>query len=114
MCNVEMEAPMLITDPEELNAQFAIAEHVTFAATAGGLPVAEIRNSYASASVALQGGHVIAYQPHDQVAVLFVSSQAEYTLGKTIRGGIPVCWPWFGTHPTDPSKPFHGFVRAAM
>jgi D-hexose-6-phosphate mutarotase len=109
-----MEAPMLLTDPQELNDQFAIAEHITFAATAGGLPVAEIRNSFASASVALQGGHVATYQPHGQAAVLFVSSQAEFRPGKTIRGGIPVCWPWFGTHPSDPSKPFHGFVRAAM
>src|SRR5215207_8825318 len=108
------ETPMRSTDPQELNDQFAIAEHVTFASTAGGLPVAEIHNSHASASVALQGGHVITFQPHDQAPVLFVSSLAEYTPGKTIRGGIPVCWPWFGTHPTDPSKPFHGFVRAAM
>jgi glucose-6-phosphate 1-epimerase len=105
---------MITSDPEILNEQFAIAQHVTFTATAGGLPVAEIRNSHAAASVAVQGGHVITFQPHGQAPVLWVSSLSAYTPGKTIRGGIPVCWPWFGTHPTDPSKPFHGFVRAAM
>jgi D-hexose-6-phosphate mutarotase len=105
---------MLTTDSQVLNEQFAIAQHVTFAANAGGLPVAQIHNSHAEASVAVQGGHVISFQPHGQAPVLFASSLAEYAPGKTIRGGIPVCWPWFGTHPADPSKPFHGFVRAAM
>src|ERR1041384_1204825 len=52
--------------------------------------------------------------PRRQQPVLWVSSLSAFELGKTIRGGIPVCWPWFGTHPTDPSKPFHGFVRTAM
>src|SRR5215207_5751336 len=105
---------MLTTDPAVLNEQFAIAQHITFAATAGGLPVAEIHNSHAAASVALQGGHVITFQPHGQQPVLWVSSLSAFEPGRTIRGGIPVCWPWFGSHPTDPSKPFHGFVRAAM
>ncbi len=105
---------MLTTDPDVLNEQFAIAQHITFAATAGGLPVAEIHNSHAAASVAVQGGHVITFQPHVQQPVLWVSSLSAFEPGKTIRGGIPVCWPWFGAHPTDPSKPFHGFVRVAM
>jgi glucose-6-phosphate 1-epimerase len=105
---------MLTIDPLVLNEQFAIAEHITFTASAAGLPIAEIRNSYAAASVAVQGGHVISYQPHGQQPVLWVSRLSVFEPGKTIRGGIPVCWPWFGTHPTDPSKPFHGFVRAAM
>jgi len=105
---------MLTTDPDVLNEQFAITQHITFTASAGGLPIAEIRNSYAAASVAVQGGHVIAFQPHGQQPVLWVSSLSAFVPGKTIRGGIPVCWPWFGSHPTDPSKPFHGFVRAAM
>jgi D-hexose-6-phosphate mutarotase len=105
---------MLTTDPAVLNEQFAIAQHITFAASAAGLPIAEIHNSHAAASVALQGGHVITFQPHGQQPVLWVSSLSAFEPGKTIRGGIPVCWPWFGAHPTDPSKPFHGFVRAAM
>ena len=49
---------MLTTDPQVLNEQFAIAEHIIFADSAAGLPIAEIRNSYAATSVAVQGGHV--------------------------------------------------------
>jgi glucose-6-phosphate 1-epimerase len=105
---------MLTTDPQVLNDQFAIAEHITFAASAGGLPIAEIRNGYAAASVAVQGGHVITFHPHGQQPVLWASSLSAFEPGKTIRGGVPVCWPWFGAHPTDASLPFHGFVRAAM
>jgi D-hexose-6-phosphate mutarotase len=105
---------MLTTDPQVLNEQFAIADHITFTASAAGLAIAEIRNSYAAASVALQGGHVITYQPHGQQPVLWVSRLSLFEPGKAIRGGVPVCWPWFGTHPTDPSLPFHGFVRTSM
>ncbi|HEX9373905.1 MAG TPA: D-hexose-6-phosphate mutarotase [Roseiflexaceae bacterium] len=99
---------------QALNDQYAIGEHITFAAGPGGLPVAEIRNAHAAATIALQGGHVVAFQPHRQAPVLFVSRNSLFEAGKTIRGGIPVCWPWFAQHPTDPSRPFHGFARTAM
>jgi glucose-6-phosphate 1-epimerase len=44
---------------------------------------------------------------------LWVSAKSAFRPDKAIRGGIPVCWPWFADHPTDPRKPAHGFVRAA-
>lgn len=31
--------------------------------------------------------------------------------GVAIRGGIPICWPWFGPHPSDPRAKAHGFAR---
>jgi glucose-6-phosphate 1-epimerase len=43
--------------------------------------------------------------------VLWLSSNARYTEGRSIRGGIPICWPWFGAHPTDSSYCPHGFAR---
>ncbi len=97
---------------QELNARFAIADHVSFAAGPGGLPIATVRNGHALGTISLQGAHVTAFQPRGQDPVLWVSNQAVYAPGKAIRGGIPVCWPWFGPHPTDPTKPDHGFVRA--
>ena len=97
-----------------LNDQFAIAGHVSFEAGPGGLPVTQIRNAHAAATVAVQGGHVVGFQPHGYAPVLWVSSHSRYEPGKAIRGGIPVCWPWFGPHPSDPAKPAHGFVRTAM
>jgi D-hexose-6-phosphate mutarotase len=102
------------SDLQFLNDQYAIAGHVKFIAGPGDLPVAEIRNAHASATLALQGGQVVTYQPHGAEPVLWVSRESVYAPGKAIRGGIPVIWPWFGPHPTDPDKPQHGFVRTAM
>ncbi len=96
-----------------LNERFAVPNHVVFEEGRGGLPVARIRNEHASATVVLQGAHVTSFQPDGQEEVLWVSQDAVYKSGKAIRGGIPVCWPWFADHPTDSSKPAHGFVRAA-
>jgi D-hexose-6-phosphate mutarotase len=105
---------MMNVDPQALNDQYAIGRHITFAAGPGGLPIADIRNGSASATVALQGAHVVAFQPHEQAPVLFASRNAIYRAGKAIRGGIPTCWPWFARHPDDPNKPMHGFARTSM
>ncbi len=96
----------------ELNARFAIDGHVAVEAGPGGFPVVAVRNAHAGATIALQGANVVAFQPRGQEPVLWVSQHAVYAEGKAIRGGIPLCWPWFGPHPTDPTKPDHGFVRA--
>jgi glucose-6-phosphate 1-epimerase len=43
--------------------------------------------------------------------VLFLSPRAVFATGTAIRGGVPICFPWFGPHPTDATKPAHGFAR---
>ena len=96
---------------QELNDRFAIADQVSFATGPGGFPVMSVRNAHADAAIALQGADVTSFQPHGQEPVLFLSRHAAYAPGKAIRGGIPICWPWFGPHPTDPTKPDHGFAR---
>lgn len=101
-------------DLAELNDRFAIAEQLSFVAGPGELPVVEVRNTQATATIALQGGQVLAFQPHGHVPVLWLSQHSYYAAGKAIRGGIPVCWPWFGPHPTDAGLPAHGFVRTAV
>jgi D-hexose-6-phosphate mutarotase len=53
----------------------------------------------------------MSFQPRDGHPVLWVSARSRYQLGAPIRGGIPICWPWFGPHPHDPAKPAHGFAR---
>lgn len=73
--------------------------------------IIELKNARASAAVSVYGGHVLSYVPAGGTDALFVSEQSLFESGKAIRGGIPVCWPWFGPHPTDPSLPLHGFVR---
>lgn len=97
---------------QQLNEQFAIPGHVSFESRPGGFLMAVIHNSYASATMTLRGGHVMSYTPRGQEPVLWVSPNASWTIGRAMRGGVPVCWPWFGAHPTDPQgKPLHGLVR---
>ncbi|MEM9776627.1 MAG: dihydroxy-acid dehydratase, partial [Chloroflexota bacterium] len=57
------------------------------------------------------GAHVLDYVPAGHKPVLWVSEEAVFESGKAIRGGIPVIWPWFGSHPLDSEKPAHGVGR---
>ena len=93
-----------------LNKQFAISNHIIFKAGPGGLIVAEINNEQASATVFLHGGQATSFRPNGQESVLFLSNLSHFESGKPIRGGIPVSWPWFADHPTDRTKPAHGFA----
>jgi D-hexose-6-phosphate mutarotase len=101
-------------DLQALNDTFAITDQLIFRPGPGGLPMADIRNRHAAATVSLYGAQVLAFQPHAGAPLLWVSGHSLYQPGKAIRGGVPVCWPWFGPHPADPSKPAHGFARTAM
>ena len=77
-----------------------------------GLQFIEIDNSLAVARIALQGAHVDWWRPKSSKQdVLWLSSNARYQQGRSIRGGVPICWPWFGKHPTDGSFCVHGFAR---
>jgi len=95
----------------ELNQRFGIDTRLTFIPGPREIPVAGLKNEYGTAAVALLGAHVLNYQPWGAEPVLWLSRQARFEPGKAIRGGIPVIWPWFGAHPSDPAMPNHGFVR---
>lgn len=98
-------------DIDRLNRQLDADGQITYVRGPGDLVIAEIANEAASASVSLYGGHVLSYRRHEGQPVLWLSGKSWYEIGKPIRGGIPVCWPWFGAHPTDPSLPGHGLAR---
>jgi glucose-6-phosphate 1-epimerase len=74
-------------------------------------PVFEIDHPTCTAKVALHGAHVMSWRPVDEDEVLYLSQDAVFKEGKAIRGGIPVCWPWFNAHPTNPEMPSHGIAR---
>lgn len=95
-----------------LNQQFAIPGVLEFTAAAEGVPVINIQTAEASARIAVQGAQVLEWQPAGQQPVIWVSRAAVYQQGKGVRGGVPVCWPWFGAG--EPGKPAHGFVRTRM
>jgi D-hexose-6-phosphate mutarotase len=99
---------------DRLNRDFAIDKHVHFESGPGGLVVAKVNNSHATAMVALQGAHVMTYQPQGQEPVLWLSAYAKFAPGKSIRGGVPICWPWFGPHASEPGFPGHGFARTVL
>jgi glucose-6-phosphate 1-epimerase len=98
----------------KLNQSFAISEYVNFESGEAGLPFIHISNSKAQATICLQGAHITNYTPVGQKPVIWMSSAVQYKAGKAIRGGIPICWPWFGGHPTDAAKPAHGFARNSL
>lgn len=99
-------------DIAALNEQFAISGQLEVISGQGGFPVLSITNQHASSQISLYGGQVLSYQPtsaeHD---LLYVSPNAYYEAGKATKGGIPVCWPWFGKDPDDKGRAAHGFVR---
>lgn len=70
-----------------------------------------VDNQYATAKVSLFGGQIVSFIPkHDMRERLWLSPQAVFDKQTPIRGGIPICWPWFGKHPTS-QAPNHGYVR---
>jgi D-hexose-6-phosphate mutarotase len=63
------------------------------------------------ARVMLHGGHVVHFQPFGQAPVLWMSQKSWFEAGKPIRGGVPVCFPWFGASTHIPNAPGHGIAR---
>ena len=97
-----------------LEKNFAIANQLEFIQDANGLIVAHVANRHAQASIALQGAHIMTFQPTGAQPVIWLSPVAKLVAGKSIRGGVPICWPWFGAHATESSFPGHGFARTVM
>ncbi|WP_439291936.1 MULTISPECIES: D-hexose-6-phosphate mutarotase [Rahnella] len=71
------------------------------------LPVLVVTHPKVRAAIALQGAHLLSWQPEGEEPVLWMSSASAFKEGVAIRGGIPICWPWFG----PAGKPSHGFAR---
>jgi glucose-6-phosphate 1-epimerase len=96
----------------DLTQRFSIAGHLTIAADEHGLPRIEVNNQHASAQIYLHGAHVTRFTPRGAQPVLWMSAKSFFDPAKPIRGGVPICWPWFGPHPSDSTLPAHGFVRS--
>lgn len=98
-------------DIDELEDKFSIEGEVGFAELENDLVFLTVSNKYADADICLYGAHVTTFRPHKSSEVLWMSPDSFFEEGKPIRGGIPVCFPWFGPHKTEPEKPQHGFAR---
>lgn len=97
--------------PEELQRRFGLDGAVGFEPGAGGLPRAVVNAQGAAAEVYCHGAHVAHWQPAGCAPVFWLSGQSWFEPHKPIRGGVPVCLPWFGSKAGDPAAPGHGFAR---
>jgi glucose-6-phosphate 1-epimerase len=104
-----------MTSTDSLSAAFGHPERLVFEMSPLGGVVAKLRSGRATVIIALQGAQILSWTPqHDSADVLWLSPMARLGTGKPLRGGIPVCWPWFGPHSdTASGNGAHGFVRAA-
>ncbi len=93
---------MVITD----NA-WGRVERIT---AAGGLERLVLTHGQCTAEISLYGGQVLQWQPVNQAPVFWLSKHSFFEKGQAIRGGIPICWPWFGSMASAEN---HGFARLA-
>jgi D-hexose-6-phosphate mutarotase len=98
------------TELSALNERYALDGALSFVRERGGLIEAVVGIPAAQARIALQGAQVLEFRPTDEAPLLWLSENAIFEEGRGVRGGVPICWPWFGAHP-DPKLPAHGFVR---
>lgn len=100
-------------DIETLNALHSLAGTLTFKEGPGGLPVALITTPDATAAISPYGAHLLSCAFGGQ-ELLFLSQKAIFKEGTPIRGGVPICWPWFGPDPQQQGRSDHGLARTRM
>ena len=94
---------------QEYRNQFRTNKTVSFTEPYPGIVRLQIVNPLATAEISLYAGHVMSYAPVGQTDLLWMSQHSYWEVGKPIRGGIPVCWPWFGAG--ENGRPAHGLAR---
>ena len=103
-----MASPAPVSD---LNRRFEIPGIARIVDGRGGLPCVQVSSPRASGEIYLHGAHVTSWKPVGNEEVLYLSSKSKWQDGAAIRGGVPVCFPWFSARADDPRSPAHGLVR---
>jgi glucose-6-phosphate 1-epimerase len=101
-------------NPADLNQRFGIRGIAKVCEGNGGLTVVKFTAPLAEGEIYLHGAQVTSWKPAADDQVLFLSSASRWKEGQAIRGGIPVCFPWFRAKADDPRAPAHGFVRTKV
>ncbi len=93
----------------------ALTEHISLLSD-GNLEYLDIKHPKANAAISLFGAHLLHYQPADSQPVIWLSDAAIFNGKTAIRGGIPICWPWFGAADKSIAEdlPSHGFARNSL
>ncbi|MEA3211744.1 MAG: glucose-6-phosphate 1-epimerase [Chthoniobacter sp.] len=97
--------------PGEDFRRFEIPDVALFDRGPGGLERLRLKTALADAEILLQGAHLTRFKPSHAEHVLFVSEASHFAPGKPVRGGVPVCFPWFAARAGHPESPSHGFAR---
>ena len=95
------------TIPEHLR-RHEIPERVTLVKDGGDLPKIRVKTNWSTAEIYLLGAHVAGFQKNGEPPLLFMSEASQFAVGKPIRGGVPIVFPWFG--PRE-GRALHGFAR---
>lgn len=95
----------------QANKRFEIPNVLLITQSDKGLSKLNITNDAAEAEIYLHGGHLTHFQPRGEAALIFDAKESYIRPPKSVHAGIPICWPWFGAHPTESSMPQHGFAR---
>lgn len=101
-----------MNDMETLERKFG-SDSVKFTRGPGGFVCIEVANAAAKAKISTYAAHLFDYTPAGERPVLWMSGSSWFEAGKPIRGGVPVCWPWFGPGARE-ELPAHGFARLSQ
>ncbi len=96
---------------DELQATHGIPGVANIVVGNGGLTRVVVQTPACSGEIYLHGAHVTSWKPAENEEIIFVSKESRWEDGRAIRGGIPICFPWFRNKADDPSAPQHGFAR---
>lgn len=85
-----------------------------FSESNSDLPMLEFVSAKCRAIISLQGAQVLSFCPAGKSDLLWLSSRSNFQPGQAIRGGIPVCLPWFGVNRHQADLPKHGLARTQL
>ena len=97
------------TIPEDMQ-KHEIDQCVTIIKGGGDLPKINVKTAWSTAEIYLHGAQVTRFQKNGEPPLLFISRRSQFAVGKAMRGGVPIVFPWFGAREGFPD---HGFARVA-
>jgi len=99
------------SDIAELDRRFGIPNVAKICEGNGAMPRVQVTSSLGEGEMYMHGAQVTSWKPVGYNELLFLSTKSRWEEGHAIRGGIPVCFPWFRAKVEDSQAPAHGFVR---
>ncbi len=102
----ETERGMISMDLQSLPTLTYLSDNVTIVEK-DNIKIVRIIHEKATAGISLHGAHVLSYKPTGKEDLIWMSSKTAFNGKAPLRGGIPICWPWFGAV----GEPGHGFAR---